>query len=95
MEPAIDYPIIDEPRVIALNIKALMLDRGIRSTAALQKMLAEEGLQISSAQLVRIVNNRATRLNMTVMNGLMRVLRCSARDLFREQKLKSASDRRP
>lgn len=71
-------------RYVVLNVRALMADRNIRSVAALQRMLIAAGVDISNQQLNRIVDNRATLLNLQVINGLLKVLRCSVDDLFGE-----------
>lgn len=71
-------------RHVVLNIEILMVERKVRSVAALQRMLISEGVDISSNQLARIVDNRATLLNLNVVNGLMKVLNCSVHELFGE-----------
>ncbi|CAN5502763.1 hypothetical protein BH11PSE11_BH11PSE11_13870 [soil metagenome] len=71
-------------RHVMLNVRTLMADRNIRSVAALQRMLISAGVDISNQQLNRIVDNRATLLNLQVIDGLMKVLRCSVHELFGE-----------
>lgn len=71
-------------RYVVLHVRSLMVDRNVRSVAALQRMLIAAGVDISNQQLNRIVDNRATLLNLTVINGLLQVLHCSVNELFGE-----------
>jgi len=71
-------------RYVVLHVRALMADRNIRSVAALQRLLIAAGVDISNQQLNRIVDNRATLLNLNVINGLLKVLHCSVHELFGE-----------
>jgi DNA-binding Xre family transcriptional regulator len=84
MNPAIEnsHPATD--RYVVLNIRTLMVSRNVRSVAALQRMLISAGVDISNQQLNRIVDNRATLLNLNVINGLLKVLQCSVHELFSE-----------
>jgi hypothetical protein len=70
------------PRRLRLAIKEQMAVRGIASVVALHALLREIGVDISHSQLTRIVNNESELLNLSVMNGLMTVLRCDATELF-------------
>lgn len=79
-------------RYVVLHVRALMADRNIRSVAALQRMLIAAGVDISNQQLNRIVDNRATLLNLQVINGLLKVLRCSVHELFGEMVVPKAAD---
>lgn len=85
-------PISEPDRYVVLNIRALMADRNVRSVAALQRMLIAAGVDISNQQLNRIVDNRATLLNLTVINGLLKVLRCSVHELFGELTVNKSAD---
>ena len=71
-------------RYVVLHVRTLMASRNVRSVAALQRLLIAAGVDISNQQLNRIVDNRATLLNMTVINGLLKVLQCSVYELFGE-----------
>lgn len=83
-------PVIENPssaaadRYVVLNVRVLMADRNVRSVAALQRLLIAAGVDISNQQLNRIVDNRATLLNLDVVNGLLKVLHCSVHELFGE-----------
>lgn len=63
----------------------MMASRGVRSVAALQRMLIGAGVDISNQQLIRIVDNTSTRLNMDVINGLLNIFKCSVHDLIGEE----------
>jgi hypothetical protein len=84
MNQIADDPALTTNRHVVLHVRALMADRNIRSVAALQRMLIAAGVDISNQQLNRIVDNRATLLNLTVINGLLQVLQCSVHELFGE-----------
>jgi DNA-binding Xre family transcriptional regulator len=84
MSPSIQNPDPVADRYVVLHVRTLMADRHIRSVAALQRLLIAAGVDISNQQLNRIVDNRATLLNLTVINGLLKVLKCSVHELFGE-----------
>ena len=84
MNQITENPILGTNRYVVLHVRALMADRNVRSVAALQRMLIAAGVDISNQQLNRIVDNRATLLNLTVINGLLKVLQCSVHELFGE-----------
>lgn len=88
-----DNSIPESDRYVVLNIRTLMADRNIRSVAALQRLLIAAGVDISNQQLNRIVDNRATLLNLTVINGLLKVLKCSVHELFGEMVVPKHTDR--
>lgn len=56
----------------------------IRSVAALRRLLLESGVEISEAQLLRIIDNKSPRVNMEVLNGMLNVLDCSVHELVGE-----------
>ncbi len=77
---------IQHTRQLILRVRACMAERGIRSVAALHRMLIEAGVEISHPQLIRVVDNRAQHLNVALLNGLLNVLDCRIDELFGEQK---------
>lgn len=85
MKPSIDFPTISGPRRVVLNVRSLMASRGVRSAAALHRMLITAGVDISNVQLLRIIDNKSTRLNMDVIDGLLNIFNCSVHDLFGEE----------
>jgi DNA-binding Xre family transcriptional regulator len=93
MNKSTDNSIPEADRYVVLNIRTLMADRNIRSVAALQRLLIAAGVDISNQQLNRIVDNRATLLNLTVINGLLKVLKCSVHELFGEMTVPKQTDR--
>lgn len=75
-------------RGIILRVRICMAERGIRSVAALHRMLIDAGVDISHPQLLRVVDNRAQHLNVALLNGLLNVLSCRVEDLIGEAPLK-------
>lgn len=61
-----------------------MARRSIRSAAALRRLLLENGVRISEAQLLRIIDNKSLLVNMSVLNGMLNVLDCSVHELMGE-----------
>lgn len=57
-------------------------ERGIRSVAALQRMLKAVGVEISVPQLIRIVDGRSSHVSTAVLGGLIAVLHCGIEDLI-------------
>lgn len=64
------------------RLPALMGERRIRTATDLQRRLHEVGVDISSAQLTRLVNGNPARLSNNLMYGLTLVLDCEACDLL-------------
>lgn len=60
----------------------MMAERRIRRVAELRKMLLTIGIDISSQQLGRLVNQFPERLNTTYLGGLLTVLNCDISDLI-------------
>ena len=59
-----------------------MLDHNIKSAAALQRRLEEVGVDISSAQVSRIIYDRPVRANMELLDALATIFSCTANDLL-------------
>ncbi len=72
-------------RSIILRVRVCMAERGIRSVAALHRLLIEAGVDISHPQLIRVVDNRAQHLNVALLNGFLNVFGCRVEDLFGEE----------
>lgn len=85
MRNDIQVPVVADRRRIILHVRELMAARGVRSVAALQRMLIASGVEISNQQLIRIIDNTSTRLNMDVINGLMNIFKCTVFDLIGEE----------
>ncbi len=85
MKPSADFPVVTERRRVVLHVRTMMASRGVRSVAALQRILIGEKVDISHQQLIRIIDNTSTRLNMDVVNGLMNYFKCSVYELIGEE----------
>ncbi len=70
------------PATLAFRIRVVMAERGIRSVAALQRMLKGIGVDISVPQLIRIVDGQSSHLSTVVLGGLIAVLQCGIEDLI-------------
>ena len=70
------------PVTLAFRIRIVMAERGIRSVAALQRMLKAIGVDISVPQLIRIVDGQSTHVSTLVLGGLITVLQCGIEDLI-------------
>jgi hypothetical protein len=70
------------PATLAFRIRIVMAERGIRSVAALQRMLKGIGVDISVPQLLRIVDGQSSHLSTAVLGGLITVLQCGIEDLI-------------
>lgn len=70
------------PVTLAFRIRVVMAERGIRSVAALQRMLKAIGVDISVPQLIRIVDGQSTHVSTAVLGGLITVLQCGIGDLI-------------
>jgi len=61
----------------------MMAERRIRRVTELRKKLLALGIEISSQQMGRLVNQFPDRLNTTYLRGLLTVLNCEISDLIR------------
>ncbi len=75
-------PAKGSPVTLAFRIRVVMAERGIRSVAALQRMLKAIGVDISVPQLIRIVDGQSTHVSTAVLGGLIAVLQCGIEDLI-------------
>lgn len=73
---------VGSPVTLAFRIRVVMAERGIRSVAALQRMLKVIGVDISVPQLIRIVDGQSTHVSTAVLGGLITVLQCGIQDLI-------------
>jgi len=80
-------PSIPPNRGIVLRVRVCMAERGIRSVAALHRLLIEAGVDISHPQLIRVVDNRAQHLSVALLNGFLKVFGCGVEELFGEELL--------
>ena len=70
------------PATLAFRIRVVMAERGIRSVAALQRMLIAIGVEISGPHLIRIVDGQSSHVSTAVLGGLIAVLQCGIEDLI-------------
>ena len=75
-------PVTGSPVTLAFRIRVVMAERGIRSVAALQRMLKTIGVDISVPQLIRIIDGQSTHVSTAVLGGLIAVLQCGIEDLI-------------
>lgn len=73
------------------QLQAIMGQRRIRTATDLQRALQEIGVEVSSAQLSRLMNSNPSRISSEVMYGLTRVLECTASDLWRNPHQKAGA----
>lgn len=59
-----------------------MAERGVRSVSELARRLQPLGIEISSWQLGRLIDNKSTHWNQGVIEGLLAVFECSLSDLI-------------
>ncbi len=59
-----------------------MAKRGIFATTKLVPLLAERGVQLSTAQVYRLVTGTPERINLHVLAALADALDCTVGDLF-------------
>jgi len=70
------------PRRLKWRVRVVMAERGVRSVSALRRRLAALGIEISDAQLGRIIDGKSSHFNSAVVGGLLAVLDCGLSDLF-------------
>ncbi len=71
-----------KPRRLLWRTRVVMAERGVRSVSALRRKLAGLGIEISDAQLGRIVDGKSSHLNSKVIGGLLAALDCGLNDLL-------------
>ena len=59
-----------------------MAERGIRSVSALRRRLDQLGVEISEAQLGRIIDGKSSHFNSNVVGGLLTTFNCGLDDLL-------------
>ena len=63
------------------HLRQLMATRGLFSTTDLAPLLAERGIELSAAQVYRLVTGTPERLNLHVLAALCDALECTPDDL--------------
>lgn len=67
---------------IRWRLRVMMAERNIKTVTDLGRRLNGIGLEISSQQLSRVVNDMPQRINTDLLAGLLTVLDCTPTDLF-------------
>lgn len=73
---------MNTPKRFDWRLEQLMHERGIHQATALQRQLAEHGIDLSSSQVHRLVTETPERLNLAVLAALCTILVCSPGDLI-------------
>jgi len=64
------------------HLRRLMADAGMFSTTDLSPLLAERGIELSSAQVYRLVTGTPERLSLRTLAALCDILDCTPTDLI-------------
>lgn len=64
------------------QLRQVMASHGLFSTTDLQPLLAERGVELSAAQIYRLVTSAPERLNMRVLAAVCDALGCTPNDLI-------------
>ncbi|MFN7928938.1 MAG: helix-turn-helix transcriptional regulator [Blastocatellia bacterium] len=78
---AAEEPVTQE-NPLGWNIRVMMAKKKIFSVTELHRRLLQAGVDISSAQLTRIVSELPERMNMKLFAALLEVLDCEPNDLL-------------
>jgi len=69
------------------RLDAMMRDRQIKTAVELHKRLQELGVDLSLAQVSRVVAERPVRLNTELLDALVQILDCTPNDLLVKEDL--------
>lgn len=69
-------------RRLVWRLRVVMAERNIRTVTDLAHRLEEKGVEISTQQLTRVVNDIPARLSMELLAGLIEVLNCGVGDII-------------
>lgn len=64
------------------HLRRLMSEQGLFQTSELRPLLAERGIELSTAQIYRLVTGTPERLNLSTLVALCDILGCSPADLI-------------
>ena len=64
------------------RLRQVMAEKGLWKTSELGPLLAERGVELSSAQVYRLVANTPERLSLATLAALCDILSCSPNDLI-------------
>lgn len=71
-----------EPITFRWRLRVMMAERGITTVTELRRQLQAMGMEISTQQLSRVVNELPQRVNTDLLAALITLLRCTPNDLF-------------
>ena len=83
----------DTYRPLIWRLHTVMSERGIRTATELLRRLQPYGVEITSAQMSRIVAKMPARLNLSILEALMSALDCEASELLRRGPPRPLTDR--
>ena len=69
-------------RRLVWRLRVVMAERDIRTITHLAHLLGERGIEISTQQLTRVVNDIPSRLSIELLAGLIEVLDCGVEDII-------------
>ncbi|MBI3229581.1 MAG: helix-turn-helix transcriptional regulator [Burkholderiales bacterium] len=72
---------------VRLRIHELMAEKGIRSVAALHRILLSKHVAVSHSQLLRIVDNRAESWKVEFIAAFIEIFQCEISDLFKVEQV--------
>lgn len=78
---------------VKLRINELMAENGIRSVAALHRLLIAKQVPVSHSQLLRIVDNRADHWKVEFIAAFIEIFECQISDLFKVDKVEISGNR--
>lgn len=70
------------PTTFRWRLRVMMAERGITTVTELRRQLQAMGMEISTQQLSRVVNELPQRVNTDLLAALITLLRCTPNDLF-------------
>ncbi|QCD58518.1 helix-turn-helix domain-containing protein [Streptomyces hawaiiensis] len=65
------------------RLREIMAEQGMFTTAALQPLLAERGVTLSTSQVYRLVTEKPERLSLKVLMALLDIFGCPMDDLIK------------
>ena len=76
-------PRAPQPRLgYAWHLRKLMAEKGMFATTDLRPLLAERGIELSEAQIYRLVTGTPERLNLRILTALCDILAVTPNDLI-------------
>ncbi len=76
------------------HLRQVMANRGLFATTQLAPLLAERGIELSPAQVHRLVTQVPERLSLPILVALCDALECSSEDLIERYEVTATGRRR-